>query len=641
MTSDTPKTVTLTVGTAGHIDHGKTEIVKYLTGCVTDVLPEEQARGMTINIGFATCELPNHRRVGIVDVPGHERFIHNMVAGAAGVDVVLLVVAADDGVMPQTIEHFHIVRMLGVSSGMIVINKTDLVDKERIPEVEAQVRALTNNSMLEGCPIVPFSAKTGDNFNEFHSTFVSVVDKTAEHNSEGPFRLHVERAFIMQGRGTIISGIPCSGKVNLGDELTLLPEGKKTTVRGVQVYGQDAKEALTGECAALKMSDIGKSNPTRGMVLAKPGFFTPSQLINAKFQHLPHLTKTLKPRTAVRFHIGTTDVPGHMILPELKDLKPGEETYVQFQLKSPVVAAPGDFYVARLLSPATTVGGGYVVSPVDQKIRRSNKNWADECVEREEAFKNPETAIRYAINKSAPEPMEVQQIAHRSFMNEEAAAKYLAALLEEGEVIEFPGKKFIASKHVMFYAKKIEQALNRLHDKTPLSTGFPTKDVIPHVNAHRLIFDKSLATLIEEGKVVSSDTGLALKDRGPTLKPKQAELADKITTLYKDAAFSTPRRDELSDLLGMPEPLIKPVIDYLFQTGTIVAVDDLILFHSDHVEDAKAMVTDYINTNGSVEAAAVREMLNTSRKYVIPLLEYFDKIKLTVRKGNARTLSKR
>ena len=238
------QTISLTVGTAGHIDHGKTSLVKFLTGCDCDTLPEEKARGMTIDLGFATCVLPNNRRVGIVDVPGHERFIHNMVAGATGIDVVMLVVAADDGVMPQTIEHFHIVRLLGITSGMVAVTKIDMVTKERVTDVVEQVKHLVQGSFLEGCPITPVSSKTGDGFDGFYDAFVATVDKTAQRNSSGAFRMHVERSFVLQGIGTVISGIPRSGSVHEGDTLDLLPNGGKKRVRGVQVYGAWSNDVL-------------------------------------------------------------------------------------------------------------------------------------------------------------------------------------------------------------------------------------------------------------------------------------------------------------------------------------------------------------------------------------------------------------
>lgn len=638
MNKPSSRTITLTVGTAGHIDHGKTELVKYLTGCNTDVLPEEKERGMTINIGFATCELPDNRRVGIVDVPGHERFIHNMVAGAAGIDVVMLVVAADDGVMPQTIEHFHIVRMLGVSSGMVVITKSDLVEESRIEEVRQEVVSLVRNSFLEGCPIVAFSSRTGAGFDEFHSAFVSVVNKTAERNADGPFRMHVERAFILEGLGTIISGIPCSGRVRMGDELELLPSGRKTKVRGIQVYGVDSGEALSGECVALRMSDIAKINPGRGMVLAEQGFFAPSKFINARFQCLPHVVVPLKPRTAVRFHVGTADVSGHMVLPELKELRPGEESYVQFQLNSPVVAAPGDFFIARLLSPAVTIGGGYVVASVDAKLRRSSGDWQKECVEREEAFRKPETALDYVVANAGPEPLTLRQTAHMAFMNEEAAGKYIEPMVKAKTLIMLPGGRYVSCANLALAAGEIINVLNRLHDLKPVSTGFPKKDVFLMLRSNRAILDRALEDLKEKGTVISSEAGLALKERATELSPGQAKVAGKIEKIYIDGGYSSPRTDELPALVGVPDGLIKPVLERMVQTGTIILTEEKIAFHRDHIASAMDQLVEYITEHGSIESGVFRDMLGTTRKYSIPLLEYFDRTGLTVRKDNIRVL---
>lgn len=638
MTNQPSKTITLTVGTAGHIDHGKTELVKFLTGCNTDCLPEEQRRGMTIDLGFATCELPDRRRVGIVDVPGHERFIHNMVAGAAGIDVVILVVAADDGVMPQTIEHFHIVRMLGVDSGMVVITKSDLADETRIGEVEQQVRTLTAGSFLDGSPIVPFSSKTGAGFDLFHKTFLDTVDTTSERNSDGAFRLHIERAFALKGLGTIVSGIPASGSVREGDALELLPGGEKKRVKGIQVYGAAAQQAQAGECVALRMGDIAKSHPTRGMVLTEPGFFVSSQFINARFHFLPHVGKPLQPRTAIRFHIGTTDVPGHMVLPELKPLRPGNETYVQFQLKRPVVAAPGDFYVVRLLSPVTTIGGGYVVAPVTSKMRRTRGNWVEECERREEAFATPETAIAYVLEHSDPVPMTLRQLAHQSFKTEDAAARHVANLVKTGRVVELPGKRYVHSSVLTDASAEITTILDRFHDANPISIGFPKKEVLRELHADRLVVEKAFESLAGEGIVSTCDAGMRLAKRIPELTPRQTRTAERIEAVFLENPFLTPRADQLPEILGMPAPLIKPVMAHLLQKGVLVDCGENIVFHRDHVRTARDRMVEYVGANKQIEPGAFRDLLGTTRKYSIPLLEHFDRTGVTIRKGNARVL---
>jgi len=637
MTRAAAQTISITVGTAGHIDHGKTELVKYLTGCNTDRLPEEQRRGMTVNLGFATCELPDRRRVGIVDVPGHERFIHNMVAGASGIDRVVLVVAADDGVMPQTIEHFHIVRMLGIQAGMVVITKSDLVDEERIAEVEQQVRALTAGSVLASCPVVPFSAKTGAGFDLFHRTFVRMVDQGAGRSASGPFRMHVERSFVLEGMGAIVSGIPSSGRVREGAELELLPAAETKRVKGLQVYGAAASEACAGECVAVRLSDVGRNDVDRGMVLAEPGYFTPTALINAHFQLLSHIGKPVRPRTAVRFHIGTTDVPGHMVLPELKPLRPGEASYVQFQLSRPVVAAPGDFYVVRLLSPATTIGGGRVVGAAARKLRRRG-NWADECAEREKAFRTPDKAIRYVLRETGPVTLTRRELARAALLGEDAVPEAVRPLLEKGEAVAMGGDRYASAEALRQVAGEITGILERLHDGQPLSLGFPKKELFRSFGGDRLIADRVLANMTEDGALSRTTAGLRLAARAPALSPRQARTAERLETLFRETAFATPRADELPLRLGMPAHLVRPVFDHLQQAGILVDAGAGVVFHRDVLAAACEKLVAYLEANGDIAPGAFRDLIGATRKYTIPLLEYFDRTGVTVRKGNARVL---
>jgi selenocysteine-specific elongation factor len=637
------RTITLTVGTAGHIDHGKTELVKYLTGCNTDRLPEEKARGMTIDLGFATCELPDHRRVGIVDVPGHERFIHNMVAGAAGIDVVLLVVAADDGVMPQTREHFHIVRLLGVKSGIVVITKTDLVGEDRVQDVEAQVRELTTDSFLDGCPVVGFSSKTGEGFDRFYSAFVSTVDQMAERNATGPFRMHIERAFTLKGLGTIISGIPQSGRVVLGDTLSLLPSGSTKRVRGIQVYGQDAERGQNGECVALKLSDISPGDISRGMVLAEPDYFEPTRFINGKFHLLPELTKPIKPRTAVKVHIGTAQVSGHLVLPDLDPMTPGTSNYVQLQLKSPVVAAPGDLFVVRQLSPVRTIGGGHVVCSDHMRMRRSRGDWAAICAEREIAFREPLSALRYVIDNYGDQPLNIERLAHMAFLNEEATRQHLATLVTEGVAVGLSGDRFVLKEVVEAAREQITGALTELHDGQPLSLGFPKRDLFRLLgsSANRTVVDNALEGLFQDKTISENESGIQLARRAPQLSPRQAALAERILDLYHKSAFRAPRKDELPLMLGTPAPIINPVFGHLTQTGQLIRIADKIVLHADHLSASREAIINYLKTHKNLNAGACKDLLDTTRKFVIPVLEYWDKQGLTRRVGDARVLRER
>lgn len=632
------QTVNLTVGTAGHIDHGKTELIKFLTGCDTDRLPEEKARGMTIDLGFATCVLPDHQRVGIVDVPGHEKFIHNMVAGATGIDVVLLVVAADDGVMPQTIEHFHIVRLLGVSSGMIAITKTDLVDAERVDEVKDEISLLTEGSFLESCPVVPVSSKTGQGFEEFYSAFVATVNQTAERDASGPFRLHIERSFVLQGLGTIVSGVPRSGTVRLGDTLDLLPAGVKKKVRGIQVYGRDAEEARAGECVALNIADLTIEEAARGAVLASPGYFIPTPFVNARLCPVPGLSKPIRPRTAVRFHVGTSDVPGHLMLPDLSPLTSSEETYVQFQLKNPVVAAPGDFFVVRLLSPVITIGGGHVITPDHAKMRRSKGDWAHKVKESEEAFKDPCSAIVYVLENAGPEPVPLSDIAQRSFVNEDSTKQHLATLMSQGIAVALAGMHYAHSKHVLEASDEIMSALQCLHDKQPLCMGFPKKTLFPELKQNRLMVEKALGDLVDSGRIKLNRVGFQIPELAPQLSDVQLSVAEKIRKAFKDTGFSSPRRDQLPEIVGAPGSVVNPIIDFLVQAGDIVIISDKIILHGDFVDLSKDKLVGHLEEHGSLESGTFKDILGTTRKYSIPILEYWDEQGLTKRAGNKRLL---
>jgi len=633
-----PETVSLTVGTAGHIDHGKTELIKYLTGCDTDRLPEEKARGMSIDLGFATCTLPDNRRVGIVDVPGHERFIHNMVAGAAGIDVVLLVVAADDGVMPQTLEHFHIVRLLGVSSGMVAITKIDLVDETRPAEVAAQVHELTAGSFLEDCPVVNVSSKTGQGFEDFYDAFTATVNKTAERDDSGPFRLHVERSFTLKGLGTVVSGIPRSGFVNAGGAVELLPAGRTVKVRGIQVYGADSERGRAGECVALNIPDLSRDEAARGTVLAEPGHYRPARFVNAWLSLLPTIGKPIKPRTAVRLHVGTSDVPGHLVLPSLDALRPGGSSYVQVQLKKPIVAAPGDFFVLRILSPVRTVGGGHVVSSGEAKMRRTKGNWIEECEEHERAFRDPLTAIEYVVQRAGDTPLKTSEIARQAILNTEAAGVYAGRLLEDGRLVSLPGGRYVHAEIIAETREGIIAAMNSLHDESPMSIGFTRKELFPLLSGDRHLVEAALVQLLEAGTLLQSGNALQIPARAPRLSERQSAVAEKIATIYRDSQFASPRKDELPELLGVPGPIIDPVMTFLLETGELVAVDAKVVFHKDSVELARRKLVEYLQAHERIEAGTFKNLVDTTRKYAIPLLEYWDRKGLTRRVGDARVL---
>lgn len=633
------RTVCLTVGTAGHIDHGKTQLTIFLTGCNTDRLPEEKSRGMTIDLGFATCILPNNRRIGIVDVPGHEKFVHNMVAGATGIDVVLLVIAADDGVMPQTIEHFHIVRLLGIKAGMIAITKTDLVDADRVETVKAQAEQLVAGSFLDGAPIIPVSTKTGEGYDEFYTKFVELVDHMAERESTGPFRMHVERSFVLKGLGTIVSGIPVSGTIRQGDTLDLLPEGRKVRVKGLQVYGQKSKEGRSGECVAINLADIQHTEMKRGMQLCAPGYFESARFFDVRFFSLPSLGRPLKPRQQIRLHLGTSDVPGHLVLPENEPLKPGTETYAQLQMKRGVVAAPGDSFILRTLSPVTTVGGGYVVSPDDKRLRRRHsESWASSLEEKERVMDSVSDKILQAFAVDTPTPLGLDEIAKSALLQQDALLADIDALLESGDLKLTAKRKYVSRQMVEASEQVVIDRVTALHKDVQLSAGFSKKEIYSSLRENHDILDMALVSLIEKKTLTQSTHGYFISSMAPALSDAQAAIAEKILSLYLDSRFKSPRRDEVPEMAGAPEKAVGRIMNYLLQTGRLVDIGGGVILHEDVIEESKTIIADYLADHDALESGAFRGMIDSSRKYAIPLLEYWDGKGLTKRIGNTRVL---
>ena len=633
------RTICLTVGTAGHIDHGKTQLTIFLTGCNTDRLPEEKSRGMTIDLGFATCTLPDNRRVGIVDVPGHEKFVHNMVAGATGIDVVILVIAADDGVMPQTTEHFHILRLLGIKAGMIAITKTDLVDEARVADVQKQAAELVAGSFLDGAPIVPLSTKTGEGFDGFYTAFVELVDRMAERDSSGPFRLHIERSFVLKGLGTVVSGIPVSGSLHTGDNLELLPAARKVRVKSLQVYGQKADEGRSGECVAVNLADVQHTDIGRGMLLCAPGFFKPARFFDVRFFSLPSTSKPLRPRTQIRLHLGTSDIPGHLVLPTNEPLTPGAETYAQVQLREPAVAAPGDTFILRTLSPVTTIGGGYIVAPDDKRLRRRHRErWTANLEQKEKVMDNVSESILHALDEASFEPMTNSDLAKATLLNEDAIAPDLQKLLENGDLLLTAKNKYVSLSAVGSAKEILLEKMALLHEATPLSAGFSKKAIYSALPQNRDVLELALRSLVSEEALTKSTHGFFITTMAPALSDSQAAIAEKILNLYLETRFVTPRKDDVPEKTGAPEKVVTRLMNYLLQTGRLVDIGANVILHADVLDESRAIIVAYLGECESLDTSIFKGMLDSTRKYSIPILEYWDSKGLTKRTGNARTL---
>ena len=630
--------VRITLGTAGHIDHGKTSVVQSLTGTWCARLPEEKARGMTIDLGFAAWNAGNGLRIGIVDVPGHERFIHNMVAGASGIDVVMLVVAADDGVMPQTLEHVQIVRMLGVRKGVIVLNKCDIADEARQAQVEAEIRECVQGTFLEDADCVRFSARTNAGLEALESALRKVVAETTERDDRGPFLLHVERAFQLKGLGTIISGIPRSGTLKVGDEVEMLPEGTKHRVRGVQIYGKAAEQGRAGECAAIRLSDLSREAAARGKVIALPGYFSAHRFLNVRFLHLPTNIKPLEPRTAVMLHVGTSETPGHLILPSLEKLDPGSETYAQIQLDRPVVAAPGDFYLVRRRSPATTLGGGTVIDCSDAKLRRGRGDWVEARAATEAAAGDDAEKMRLALEKAGDEPCHLDNWAKLASVAPDAARAAAAALAAAGKVVELPGSRYATPAAFAACRAAFVSRMESLHAANPLHRGFEKKTICQGFPGSRLLLDRVFETMIADGDLVREADRFFLKVREPVLDKRQTALANNISGLYESARYETPRPDSLPERLHIGQAEVDALIENLCHRGILVRLSEIVVLHAKWVAESERRLREHLAAHGRIDAGGFKDLIKTSRKFAIPLLEHWDAVGLTRRAGDFRVL---
>ena len=628
--------INVTIGTAGHVDHGKTELVKLLTGCDTDRLPEEKARGMSIDLGFALCNLPGRHRVGIVDVPGHERFLHNMVAGAAGIDAVLLVVAADDGVMPQTIEHLQILTLLGTTRGLVAVTKVDLVSGQRRAEVCAQVRDLLADSPLAGASVVEVSARTGEGFEGFYEAFSAMVLAVPKRLVSGVFRVHIERTFTVKGRGVVATGIPRSGAVRPGDRVVLLPGGEEKRIRGVQVFGRDVEVGRAGECVALNVAGLGSKEAGRGMALAAPGYYSSAECVNFRLNLLEGVQSRIVNRMEVRFFVGTSATPGRLLLPSTLPAA-GEPLYAQVQLDSDVVAAPGDFCLVRGLSPVMTVGGGRVVSMGHRRLRRLRESFVSGCRLAEEALASPAASMTQILAGRGLSPAGSAELGRCALVPEGDARKILAEMVASGAA-EQVGQGYLLSRLVRDFERELLARLTKLHARHPIVHEFRLADLAEHLTDEQPVAEAALERLVAEGAMEKSGDGFRLPGREPQLSPKQTELAASIINLCREVPFRPPPVAKIRERTGMEADLIDPVVDYLVREGDLVRISDAIVMPRESLDQAEQVLRSYLDEHSSIQSATCKELLDTNRRYSFAILEYWDARGLTRREGNRRFL---
>jgi selenocysteine-specific elongation factor len=644
-----PDIFTVIVGTAGHIDHGKSTLVRRLTGIDPDRLPEEKAREMTIDLGFAPLRLPNGKTVGMIDVPGHERFVKNMVAGATGIDVGLLVVDANEGVMPQTREHVEIMQLLGISSGLVALTKVDVAGKELVELATEDLRSFLQSTFLEKAPVFPVSSHTGEGIDALLAAIQRAVEKVGPRRAAGPFRMPIQRVFSAKGFGTVVTGVPVSGRVRAGDAVEIVPLGKTGKVRGIRAYMADADEARAGHSSALNVSDLDYHEVARGMVAAEPGAFEGATLVEARLQHLASSKRPLRHLSTVRFHVGTAEALGEVAILEGRELAPGAAGLVQLRLREPVVVAPGDRFILRRHAEAHTLGGGVVLGTGAHRLKQGKSFVVDALARKEAALADPSRlkVVEEALRAEGGAPAAPARLRVRTGLGEAEIARALEKLAAEKRAVAVHrGALFVHQEAFEAARAKLLAIVEGIYAKEPLRVHVERLELRSAAKLADDLFDAALDALVATRRLERIDAERIRKSgRAVALSDEQEKLRADLLDLFKGARFQPPSIEEAAAALKLPkkrEPDVKKLLQLLVEEKELVLVAPGMYIVREAIDAARAAVIDECRRSAAAgedfSASLIREKLETTRKYAIPILEHFDGAGLTVRKGSSRVL---
>lgn len=625
------------IGTAGHVDHGKTTLLKALTGIDTDRLPEEKARGLSIDLGFAHLALGKTIQAGIVDVPGHERFLKNMLAGVGGYDLAMLVVDAQEGVMPQTREHVEILDLLRTRAGLVVLTKTDLSDPDFLELVEEDLREFLKGTFLKDAPIVRVSAVTGAGLPELKSTLAAELGKLPTRDLDAPFRLPIDRVFLKAGFGTVVTGSLWSGRLRKGDRVQILPLGLETKVRGVQVHGSGAEEAVAGQRVAVNLSGVEPGSLHRGMVIAPPGLLVPTQRVDVRLEALPDIPRTVKHRSRMRFYAGTSETLGRVHLLEEGEIAPGGSALVQLVLEEPVVVLRRDRFVLRNFTAQFTLGGGEVVDPVAPRHKRNDRT-ALEALRRREGG-GPGASLVTALERAPGGCRSIGALAQELQMTTAEVGALLEELVAAGEVARL-GKNLAPGPKALGLRRRTADVLERLQEAAPWKVGWRKEELLRLLasDAPKLA-EEVLADMVRAGEAYDRGGLIALANHQPRLDESQAAALESVEAVLRQGEFSPPDWDDVP-LHAQLEPRLWKVLEaHLLETGRAVKVAPNIVYLESVLEEGRRRLAEAFRQEGPLTASRAREVLNTSRKYIIPLLEHYDQTHFTRRAGDVRHVS--
>lgn len=595
------------VGTAGHIDHGKTALVKALTGADTDRLAEEKRRGISIDLGFAHLDITPRLRLGFIDVPGHERFVKNMLAGASGIDLVLMVIAAGESIMPQTREHFEICRLLGLRRGVIAITKSDIADADTLELTRMEIEEFVAGSFLESAPMIAVSAVTGAGLEELREALASVAANASVKDASNFFRLPIDRSFSMRGHGAVVTGTLIAGTLKVEDEVELFPIRRRARVRGLQIHGAASNQALAGERTAVNLAGVESAEIQRGMVLAPPGLFRTTTCIDTTFELLPG-AHPVKHRDPVHFHVGTAEVEAEArLLASLEPMKPGSRAHVRFLLREPLLILPGDRFIVRMFSPVVTIGGGVVLDAAPpQRGRRLMLNQRLDQIEKD-------SLAVVAVNESA-----------YGLTGAEMVARCGVRFAEPW----YPNKAKLSS-----FKASSSDILTRFHAIKPLLAGMPKEELrnsaLP--GSPPFLLDELLRTVPEikvEGDIVR------LASHRVALKIDESEATEKIEALFRNAGLAVPSTAEVLSKSGIEPARARSLLQILFKARKLIKINEELVFHASAIESLRGLLAGRAGTKFSV--ADFKTWTGVSRKYAIPLLEFLDREHITRREGDSR-----
>ena len=619
--------------------------MRALTGTDPDRLPEEKRRGITIDLGFADLDLDD-LRIGFVDVPGHERFVKNMLAGAHGIDLLALVIAADEGVMPQTREHFDICRLLGVSNGLVVITKTDLVDEEMLVLVEDDARELIAGSFLENAPLVSVSSRTGAGIDQLKSQLVDLGKRVPPRSKDFTTRLPIDRAFSMKGFGAVVTGTLISGKITESDELELLPLKVNVRVRGLQVHNKSVHDAHAGQRTAVNLAGIDTAQIERGMVLAPAGRLRPTQIIDAWIDVLPGAPRAVRSRSRVRFHIGATEVLGRVRVLGSSQVEPGSGGPVQLRLEAPVVAVHGDRFILRSYSPAETIAGGVIVDPFATKHRGREMDHALQLLR---LLMRDERAAKFEgfVRAAGVRGLRLADLAAATGWTNEALLRVATEAQRNASVLEVGGL-YISRESFDHLSGALMAELERHHKREPLSRGMLRETLREKVFTHSApeLFNGVLVRLEAESKVVSEKDIVRSSGHSVGLSDKDLELSKRIEQIYLTAGVEAPSLDDAMTKANVPaaqRTQARKLLQLLLDDRKLVRIQGEMFMHSQVIEDLKTKLLAYASQHEPdrlIDVPAFKDLAGVSRKYAIPLLEYFDREQVTRRAGDKRLILK-